>query len=45
MYSLSKGKFSIPKVWNVNKLSITGNKLVENKNLLLQLHEKMVSST
>jgi len=45
MYSLSKGKISTPKVWEANKLSITGSKLVENKNLLLQLHEKMVSST
>lgn len=43
MYSLSKGKISIPKVWKASKLSILGSKLVENKNLLLALQQKMVS--
>ncbi len=31
MYSLSQGKFALPKVWNVKKASITGAKLVEQK--------------
>lgn len=32
LYSLSKGRFTIPNLLNVKKASISGDKLVENKN-------------
>ena len=41
MYSLSQGKFSIPKLWNVKKASITGAKLIEKKKLIEDLYEKL----
>jgi len=41
MYSLSKGKFSIPKIWKANKASISGTALLENKRLIEELHDKM----
>jgi hypothetical protein len=41
MYSLSQGKFSIPKLWNVKKASITGAKLIERKKLIEDLYEKL----
>ena len=41
MYSLSQGKLSIPKIWNAQKASITGIKLVESKNRLEVLYDKM----
>lgn len=42
MYSLSKGKISIPKVWEAKKLRISGHKLLENKDLLYKLQNKML---
>ena len=41
MYSLSKGKLSIPKLWNAKKASIMGIQLIENKNLIEELYRKM----
>jgi hypothetical protein len=41
MYSLSKGKLSIPKLWNAKKASITGIQLIENKNQIEELYHKM----
>ena len=41
MYSFSQGKFSIPKLWNAKKASITGLKLVESKKQIEQLYEYM----
>ena len=41
MYSLSQRKFSIPKLWNAKKASISGAKLIESKKLLEELYEKM----
>jgi hypothetical protein len=41
MYSLSKGKFSIPKLWNAKKASIMGTQLIENKNQIEELFHKM----
>ena len=45
MYSLSKRKFSIPKLWNAKKASITGTKLVESKNKLVELYDKIKIKT
>jgi hypothetical protein len=45
MYSLSKGKFSIPKLWNAKKASITGTKLIENKMQLQELYDKIKTKT
>lgn len=45
MYSLSKGKFTIPKIWNAKKASITGVKLVESKKRIEQLYNKMKRKT
>ncbi len=41
MYSLSKGRFSIPKLWNAKKASISGAALIENKAFILELHKKL----
>lgn len=41
MYSLSQGKLSIPKIWNAQKASIKGIKLVESKKQLEVLYDKM----
>lgn len=41
MYSLSKGKFSIPKIWQAKKASISGTKLIEQKQFIEGLLEKM----
>ena len=41
MYSLSKGKLSIPKLWNAKKASIMGIQLIENKNQIEELYRKM----
>jgi hypothetical protein len=43
MYSLSKGRLLLPKVWKAKKASISGSKLVERKDLLENLYEKMTS--
>ena len=45
MYSLSKRKFSIPKLWNAKKASLTGTKLVESKNQLVELYDKIKIKT
>lgn len=41
MYSLSKGKFSIPTIWQAKKASISGAKLIEHKQFIEGLLEKM----
>ncbi len=41
MYSLSKGKFAIPRFWSVKKASISGNRLLATKAQLTQLFNKM----
>ena len=41
MYSLSKGKLSIPKLWNAKKASIMGTQLIEYKNQIEELYHKM----
>ena len=41
MYSLSKGKLSIPKLWNAKKASITGINLIESKKLIEELYRKL----
>jgi hypothetical protein len=41
MYSLSMGKFSIPKIWDAKKMSIKGECLLEKKELLISLLQKM----
>jgi len=45
MYSLSKGKFSIPKFWNAKKASITGKELIKSKQHLITLYEKIKTKT
>ena len=45
MYSLSKGKLSIPKLWNAKKASISGAKLVESKKAIEDLYDKMKRRT
>lgn len=45
MYSLSQGKFSIPKLWNVKKGKISGAKLVESKKVMTALFESMKAKT
>jgi hypothetical protein len=45
MYSLSQGKFSIPKLWNVKKAKISGTKLVESKKVITALFERMKAKT
>jgi hypothetical protein len=41
MYSLSKGKFSVPKLWNAKKAIISGAKLIESKKVIEDLYDKM----
>jgi hypothetical protein len=43
MNSLSQGKFSIPKLWNVKKATISGAKLIENKNLIENIYINLKS--
>lgn len=43
MYSLSQGKWAIPKVWKAKKVHITGQKLLENKGQLEALYDKLSS--
>jgi hypothetical protein len=45
MYSLSQGKFALPKVWNAKKASITGAKLVEQKAQIAELCARMNTKT
>lgn len=41
MYSLSKGKWSIPKIWHARKASITGAQLIASKIRLEELYARM----
>lgn len=41
MYSFSQGKLSIPKVWQAKKVYLIGSKLVENKEFLTHMHQKL----
>lgn len=43
MNSFSQGKFSIPKLWNVKKATISGAKLIENKNLIENIYVNLKS--
>lgn len=45
MYSISKGKFSIPKIWAANKVSIKGSELVKSKEIIKALHTHLTSKT
>ncbi len=45
LYSLSKGKFTIPKIWNVKKASITGIKLIESRKGIEELYVNMKRKT
>lgn len=38
MYSISKGHFSIPKIWSAKKVKINGSKLVDKKEMIIKLH-------
>ncbi|MBK9254718.1 MAG: hypothetical protein IPM42_04460 [Saprospiraceae bacterium] len=41
MYSVSQGRFSVPKIWDVKKASISGGKLLERKDVIEGLYKKM----
>ena len=41
MYSLAQGHFAIPKLWKANKAQIEGVKLVEKKEMIKLLYERM----
>lgn len=43
MYSVAKGRLSIPKIGSANKLEIIGSKLVDKKELIIELHKKLTS--
>jgi len=45
MYSLSQGKLSIPKLWNVKKASISGARLIESNKYIEDLHDRMKRRT
>ena len=45
MYSLSQGKLSIPKLWDVKKASISGAKLMESNKVIEDLYYKMKRRT
>lgn len=45
MYSLSQGKFSLPKLWKAKKASITGAKLIESKKVLEALKNNLEERT
>lgn len=45
MYSVSQGKFSIPKLGRANKASIKGEKLIESKGIITDLHNKLKTKT
>jgi len=45
MYSISQGRFSIPKLWNTKKASITVIKLLENKNQIEELYRILKTKT
>jgi len=41
MYSISQGRFSIPKIWKASKASIDGGKLLESKEMISVLYSKL----
>lgn len=41
MYSLAQGRLSIPKIWKVQKATVQGQKLVENKVIIANLYQKL----
>ena len=43
MYSFSQGRFSIPKIWNAREASISGSKLMESKDVIENLYNKITS--
>jgi hypothetical protein len=45
MYSISKGYFSIPKIWIASKASIKGENLVDKKDIIKELHRKLTLAT
>lgn len=45
MYSLSQGKLSIPKLWDVKKASISGAKLIESNKVIEDLNYNMKRRT
>jgi len=44
MYSLSRGKFSIPKIWDAKKASISGSRLLAKKDVIETLYKRMSES-
>ena len=45
VYSLSKGKLSIPKIWNERNAKISGAKIIESKKMIEELYEKLKRKT
>ena len=45
MYSVSQGRFSIPKIWRAKKASISGSILLTKKDIIEKLYKKMTSKT
>ena len=45
MYSLSQGKFSIPRLWDAKKASISRAKLIESKKVIEDLYDKIKRRT
>jgi hypothetical protein len=45
LYSVSKGRFAIPKLWKVKKASVSGLKLLASKQALEELYAKMKAKT
>lgn len=41
MYSISQGRFSLPKIWKAKKANISGSKLIENKDIIESLYKKL----
>ncbi len=41
MYSVSQGKLSMPKLWSAKNASIEGGKLIESKEIIIDLHKKL----
>ncbi len=45
MYSVSQGRFSIPKIWNAKKAIISGSILLGKKDIIEKLYKRMESKT
>lgn len=43
MHSVSQGRFSIPKIWRAKKASISGSRLLLNKDVIENLYKRMSS--